>query len=126
MRLYFDNQFTPGFIKLIENLHSLQYNRPYDIVFGKWRDEYTPENTVVFLWETNKRGISAQISSHVVDGFKVFAYRKPYGKPLDIFKTLLIILSQWRRILEKIEKENGAFLYVISNSKKGMTKFNES
>ncbi|HNW74274.1 MAG TPA: hypothetical protein PKN44_11660 [Bacteroidales bacterium] len=126
MRLYFDNQYTPGFIKLIERLHSLQFNQAYEIVSGQWQNEFTPAETVVFLWETNKKGISRQIARHFEDGYKVFTFRKPYGQPFDIFKILLIMLSQWKNILEKIEKENGPFLFVISSSKKAMTRVKNS
>jgi hypothetical protein len=118
MKLYVDSQYSPGFIKLITALHSLEFNSRYDIVSGKWCEEYTPSNTVVFLWDTSTKGISEQIVRHYRDGFKVFTYKKPHGKPLNPFRVSLIMLSQWRKMLETIEKENGAFLFTINDSKK--------
>lgn len=118
MKLYVDNQYSPTFIKLITALHSLEFNGRYDIVSGQWRDEFTPSNTVVFLWDTSKKGLSQQIVKHYQDGYKVFTYKKPFGEPMNLFKVSLIMLSQWKKMLETIEAESGAFLFTISDSKK--------
>lgn len=117
MKLYVDNQYSPAFIKLLIALHSLELNGRYDIVSGQWRDEFTPSDTVVFLWDTNKKGLSQQILKHYQDGYKVFTYKKPFGEPMNLFKVSLIMLSQWKKMLETIEAESGAFLYTISDSK---------
>lgn len=118
MKLYLDNQYSLGFIKLITALHALEFNGKHDIVSGQWRDEFTPSDTVVFLWDTNKKGLSQQIVKHYQDGYKVFTYKKPFGEPLNLFRLSLIMLSQWRKMLEAIEAESGAFLFTISDSKK--------
>lgn len=120
MKLYVDSQYSPGFIRLLTNLHSMQFNPAHEIVSGKWTDEFTPANTVVFLWDTNKKGLSQPIIKHYIDGYKVFTYKKPFGEPLDLFKVSLIMLSQWQKMLETIEKENGPFLFTINDSKKKM------
>lgn len=120
MRLYVDNQYSPAFIKLVAALHALDFTHKYDIVTGQWQDEFTPSDTVVFLWDTSKKGLSQQIVRHYQDGYKVFTYKKPFGKPMNLFRISLVMLSQWRKMLETIEKENGAFLFIISDSKKNL------
>lgn len=122
MKLYIDNQYTPGFIRLITCLHSLEFNQAYEVVSGNWKDEYTPTSTIVFLWDTNKRGLSQQIVNHYTDGYKVFTYKKPFGEPLNPYKVSLLMLSQWKKIMEIIEHEQGPFLFTISDSKKPLTK----
>lgn len=122
MKLYIDNQYTPGFIKLITLLHSIQFNSSYEIVSGKWSDDFKPSNTVVFLWDISKKGLSQQIINHYADGYKVFTYKKPSETPLDIFKVSVLLLSQWKKILEKIEKEEGAFLFTISDANRVLKK----
>ena len=117
MKLYVDNQYSSAFIKLITALHSMEFNGKYDIVSGQWRDEFTPSDTVVFLWDTTKKGLSQQIVKHYQDGYKVFTYKKPFGQPLNLFKVSLVMLSQWKKMLETIEAESGAFLFTISDSK---------
>jgi hypothetical protein len=117
MKLYVDNQYTPGFIRLVTSLHALQYSKAYEIVSGNWDNEFKPTNTVVFLWDTNKKGLSQQILKHYSDGYKVFTFKKPFGKPLDLFKVSLLMLSQWKKMLEAIESEQGPFLFVINDSK---------
>jgi len=47
----------------------------------------------------------------------VFTFKKPYGKPLDPFKVSLLMLSQWKKMLEAIESEQGPFLFIINDSK---------
>jgi len=118
MKLYVDNQYSPKFIKLLASLHALQSSPIYEIVSGQWTDEFKPTNTVVFLWDTNKKGLSKQIMNHYIDGYKVFTYKKPFGEPLDLFKVSLIMLSQWKKMLETIENEEGPFLFTINDSKK--------
>jgi hypothetical protein len=118
MKLYIDNQYTPGFIRIVTALHSMQFNPTYEIVSGQWDNEFKPANTVVFLWDTNKKGLSQQIIKHYIDGYKVFTYKKPFGSPLDLFKVSLVMLSQWKKMLETIEKEEGPFLFTINDSKK--------
>jgi hypothetical protein len=118
MKLYLDNQYTPAFIKLITALHAMEFNGKYDVVSGQWTDDLQPANTVVFLWDTSKKGLSQQIIKHYSDGYKVFTYKKPFGKPMNLFKISLLMLSQWKKMLEAIEKENGAFLFTINDSKK--------
>jgi hypothetical protein len=118
MKLYLDNQYTPGFIKLISALHAMEFNSKYDIVSGQWDNSFKPTNTVVFLWDTNKKGLSQQIIKHYTDGFKVFTYKKPFGKPMNLFKVSLLMLSQWKRMLDMIEEEEGPFLFTIHDSKK--------
>lgn len=122
MKLYIDNQYTPGFIRLITSLHSMHFSQSYEIVSGKWDNEFKPEDTVVFLWDTNKKGVSPQIKRHYSDGYKVFTFKKPFGKPLDMFKVSVLMLSQWKKMLDMIENEEGAFLFTISDSKKIMTR----
>ena len=118
MKLYVDNQYSPGFVKLLKALHALEFNGKYDIVSGMWSESFKPSNTAVFLWDTSKKGLSQQILRHYQDGFKVFTYKKPFGQPMDLFKISLIMLSQWKKMLETIENENGAFLFTINDSKK--------
>ena len=118
MKLYIDNQYTPNFIRLVTSLHSMQFSKAYEIVSGEWTNEFKPDGTVVFLWDTSKKGLSQQIIKHYSDGYKVFTYKKPFGKPLDLFKLSLLMLSQWKRMLETIEKEKGPFLFTINDSKK--------
>jgi hypothetical protein len=117
MKLYVDNQYTPAFIRLVTSLHALQFSKSYEVVSGQWDNEFQPANTVVFLWDTSKKGLSQQILKHYTDGYKVFTYKKPYGKPLDLFKVSLLMLSQWKRMLEAIETETGPFLFTINDSK---------
>lgn len=117
MNLYVDNQYSSVFIKLITALHSLEFNGRYDIVSGQWRDDFTPSDTVVFFWDTSKKGLSQQIVKHYQDGYKVFTYKKPFGEPMNLFKVSLIMLSQWKKMLETIEAESGAFLFTITDSK---------
>lgn len=118
MKLFIDNQYTPGFVRLVTSLHSMQFDKPYEIISGKWTNELKPDSTVVFLWDTSKKGLSPQILKHYQDGYKVFTYKKPFGKSLDLFKVSLLMLSQWKKMLETIEKENGPFLFTINDSKK--------
>jgi hypothetical protein len=87
-------------------------------VSGQWCEDFTPSDTVVFLWDTSKKGLSQQIVKHYKDGYKVFTYKKPFGEPMNLFKVSLIMLSQWKKMIEAIEKENGAFLFTINDSKK--------
>jgi len=87
-------------------------------VSGKWNESFTPSDTVVFLWDTSKKGLSQQTVKHYQDGFKVFTYKKPFGQPLNLFKMSLIMLSQWKKMLETIDAEQGAFLFTITDSKK--------
>ena len=117
MKLYVDNQYTPGFIRLVTSLHALQFSKTYEIVSGLWDSEFKPADTVVFLWDTSKKGLSQQILKHYSDGYKVFTFKKPYGKPLDPFKVSLLMLSQWKKMLEAIESEQGPFLFIINDSK---------
>ncbi|AEE50661.1 hypothetical protein [Haliscomenobacter hydrossis] len=120
MKLFIDNQYSPRFIKLITSLHDMQFGKCYEIVTGQWSEEYKPANTVVFLWDTSKKGISPQIKRHYADGYKVFAYKKPYGERLDIFKVSLVMLSQWKKILKTVEKEEGPFLFIVNDSKRAL------
>jgi len=117
MKLYVDNQYTPGFIRLVTSLHALQFSKTYEIVSGLWDNEFKPADTVVFLWDNSKKGLSQQILKHYSDGYKVFTFKKPYGKPLDPFKVSLLMLSQWKKMLETIESEQGPFLFIINDSK---------
>lgn len=117
MKLYIDNQYTPSFIRLVISLHSIQFGKPYEIISGEWTNELKPESTVVFLWDTSKKGLSQQILKHYQDGYKVFTYKKPFGKSLDLFRVSILMLSQWKKMLETIEGENGAFLYTINDAK---------
>ena len=118
MNLYIDNQYSPRLIKLITSLHDMQFGKCYEIVTGEWSKDYKPANTVVFLWDTSKKGLSQQVLRHYSDGYKVFVYKKPYGEPLDIFTVSLVILSQWKKILDTLEKEQGPFLFTLTESKK--------
>lgn len=122
MKLYVDNQYSPGFIRLLTSLHNLEFDKRYEIVSGKWNESFTPSDTVVFLWDTSIRGLSQQTVKHYKDGFKVFTYKKPFGQPLNLFRMSLIMLSQWKKMLEAIEAEQGAFLFTITDSKKILKK----
>ena len=97
MKLYIDNQYSPSFIKLIDSLHALQFNSSYEVVCGQWKDEYQPIDTVVFLWDTNKKGLSPQIIRYYEDGYRVFTFKKPFGSPLDIFKVSLLCCTLERQ-----------------------------
>lgn len=118
MKLYVDNQYTPAFIKLVTALHAMEFRGNFEIVSGQWSDKYTPADTVVILWDINKKGLSQQILKHYEDGYKVFTYKKPFGRPLNLFRVSLIMLSQWKKMLETIEAESGGFLFTINDSKK--------
>lgn len=122
MRLFIDNQYTPGFIRLVTSIHEMEFNPKYEVVSGEWNDDYSPSSTVVFLWDNNKRGLSQQIVKHYYDGYKVFTYRKPFDKPLDLYKLSLLLLSQWKKMVDIIEKEEGPFLITISDSKAPLKK----
>lgn len=123
MRLYIDNQYTPGFIRLISLLHAMEQEAKYEVSSGVWHDNYKPDSTVVFLWDVSKKGLSRQVLRHYEDGYKVFVYRKPFGKPLNPYRVSLLMLSQWKKILEVIEAEQKPFLFMISDSKAPMKRF---
>lgn len=117
MRLYLDNQYTPGFIRLISSLHAMEREAKYEVISGIWKDDYRPDSTVVFLWDISEKGLSRQILNHYNDGYKVFVYRKPFGKPFNPYRVSLLILSQWKKILKLIETERKPFLFAISDTK---------
>lgn len=123
MRLYIDNQYSRHVTDLIHALHEIDANRKHEVVTGKWESSFTASDTVVFLWETNKRGLSQQILKHYDDGFMVFTYRKPHNKPLDLFQLSVLLLSQWKRILKLIEDNKAPFLYTISDSTRPLSKY---
>lgn len=123
MQLYLDNQYPPSLFNIIKSVHDLQYPQSYRVVFREWRDENNADDTVVFLIDNSKKGVDQHALSYFRDGYRVFTYRKPYGKPYDLFKQTLILLSTWQKILKIIETEKSPYIYTINESTKPLLKF---
>jgi hypothetical protein len=124
MRLYLDHQYPASFVNIIKSIHELQYPKEYEIISGDWLNDNNADETIVFLVDTSKRGLDAHALNYYKDGFRVFAFRKPYDKPYNLFKQTLIFLSQWNKILNTIRLETKPFIYTISEAKTPMTKYN--
>lgn len=119
MRLYIEPNYSPPVIQLIQSLHQLEYQPKYEVVSGKWDNEYSPDDTAVFLIDTNKRGMSTLTLDQFKDGYKVVAYKKPEGQEFDAYDCALTMLSQWKKILSEFSvATNKPILISISNGER--------
>lgn len=118
MRLYIDPNYTPPVIKLIKQLHDLEFPKSYEVVTGDWSDNYDVSDTAIFLVDTNKKGLNTITLDQYNEGYNVIAYKKPQGDAFDPFRCSVIMLSQWRRILVELKATNEKVLIAISNGEK--------
>ena len=123
MRLYLDNQYPASLVRIIKSIHELQFPPNYEVISKDWLPDSNANDTVVFLVDNSKKGLDPHAINYYKDGYRVFTYRKPYGKPYSLFKQTLILLSQWPKILKAIEKESSPFIYTISEAKIPMLKY---
>lgn len=115
MRLYLDNNYQPGIYKIINQLHNLQSPKNYEVIYRDWKEEYTSNDTVVFLINFSKRAIDTTALDYYEDGYKVFIYRKPYDKAFDPYLQALIIMAHWKKIIKTVEESKNGGIYSIND-----------
>jgi hypothetical protein len=115
MRLYLDNNYQPGIFKIISQIHSLQSPQQHEVVYRNWKNEYSSNDTIVFLINLNKKSIDRAALGYYNDGYKVFVYRKPYDAGFDPYVQVLAMMIHWRKILNAIEEQESPYIYSISD-----------
>lgn len=114
MRIYLDNQYPPGLVDVLTTLINLEPVPSVEIVYRDWNDTFSTNDTVVFFVNFNKKAVDNNIMEHYEEGFKVFVFRKPYGKNFSIYKQAVQFLTHWNNILKKIDSEPSSFIYSIN------------
>jgi len=123
MRLYLDPNIPKSVFKIISSLEEARFPQKYEVVRGNWSDEYTAKDTVVFLVNPRAKGFDATVTSHITDGYKVIAFRKPINERIDVYECALTFLGYWRRILTDIDGTRAAVLISFrSNGKYQLVK----
>jgi len=118
MRLYIDTNIPKSVFNAINSLQEIQFPQKYEVVRGKWLQEYNTENTAVFLIDLNTKGTNPTIDLHLRDGFKVVAYKKPANEAFNPYECALTFLGYWRRILSDIEENKNTVLISFRNNGK--------
>lgn len=118
MRLYLDPNIPKSVFKVIRCLEETQFPQKYEVVRGKWSDEYKTDDTIVFLINLNAKGFDPTITTHLKDGYKVVAYRKPINKGIDMYECALSFLGYWKRILTDIERSRDPILISFKSNGK--------
>lgn len=110
MRLYLDSNFPKSVFNAIDYLQRIQFPQKFEVVRGKWSDEYETHDTAVFLIDLNAKGSNPTIDLHLRDGYKVVAYKKPINESFDPYECAVTFLGYWKRILNDIEQHNEVIL----------------
>jgi len=118
MRLYIDTNIPKSVFNAISSLQEIQFPQKYEVVRGKWLEEYNIENTAVFLIDLNTKGTNPTIDLHLREGFKVIAYKKPTNEAFNPYECALTFLGYWRRILSDIEENKKTILISFRNNGK--------
>lgn len=118
MRLYLDSNIPKSVFRVISSLEEARFPQKYEVVRGKWSDEYTTEDTIVFLINLNSKGFDPTITSHLEDGYKVVAYRKPLNEGINAYECALTFMEYWKKILSDIDQHNDAVLISFRNKGK--------
>ena len=116
IRLYLDPNYPKSVVHVLTSLESIQFPQRFEIVTGKWLDEFTTTNTAVFLIDLNKKGFNPVVESHIRDGYKVIAYKKPLSAAFDPYNCALTLVTYWRRILDDVARADGQLLISLSSS----------
>jgi hypothetical protein len=122
MKIYIDTQYPPGLFKALEELHKMQFPQQYELMTGTWQSANSALDTIVFLVDTNRRGLNPLTLNHYAEGYRVFAFKKPLGEPIDLFKWSLLLLTQWKKVLDVIAKESTPYVYTYSINSHGIKK----
>lgn len=124
MIIYFDTGYPPKLVECVRLLYKNPGAPQIEIVHGnQLKLTQNKEDSVVFIFDHSKRGVSLATKQHAENGCKVFAFKKRREQPVSFFSFSLTILSAWRNILKQIENSDGPFLCTIYN---GSTKVNEN
>lgn len=122
MVLYFDSDFPSTLINTLRKLHKLPgSNRTINIVHRESNlEDFDKNSTVVFLMDSNTRGVSIPTKKHFESGYKVFAFRDT-EEDVTIFKLSLTILSFWKKILVELQNSSEPFLKTFGYKSRGLT-----
>lgn len=125
MRLYIDPNYTPIVFNVIRTLQEIQYPKKYEVVSGKWKDEYNAADTSVFLIDYNKKNFNPITLDHLDQGFKVVAYKKKVGESFDPYICALNLLSNWKKILTELESSAKPFILSMGKGNRTFRKISK-
>jgi hypothetical protein len=114
MKIYIDTQYPPGLFNALKEIHKMQYPAEYELMTGTWLSTNTASDTVVFLVDTNKYGLNPLTLNHYAEGYRVFAFKKPLGEKINLFHWSLLLLTQWKKVLDVVESEKAPFIFTYS------------
>jgi len=122
MVLYFDSDFPSTLVNSLRKLHKIPgSNSTITIVHRESRlEDFEKNSTVVFLMDSNPRGVSIPTKKHFESGYKVFAFRDT-EEEVTIFKLTLTVLSFWKKILNELQNNSEPFLKTFGYKSRGLT-----
>jgi len=116
MIFYFDTSYPHKLVECVRLLHQNSGAPQIEVVHdNQLKLIQNVEDSVMFIFDHSKRGVSLVTKQHAEKGCKVIAFKKKKDEPFSFFSFSLTILSAWQKILDEIEKSDGPFLYTIYN-----------
>lgn len=117
MNIYLDRNYPKNLVKALDYLHGISPSDEIEIIYGNGRlSDLDTENTVVFLFDSAKKGLERTTELHYEDGYRVFAFMTRTADNYDFFELSLQILTLWKKILGHIKEEREAFIYTYGCS----------
>jgi len=120
MNLYFHNDYPKTLVKTLRKLHSLPGADPKFRIIHREAglEDYDKSNTVIFLIDSNLKGVSVPVKKHLENGYKIFAFRDT-EENVNLFRLIITILSYWKKILNEIKELDTPFLKTFSYKSRG-------
>lgn len=122
MTLYFHSDYPETLIGTLKKLHRLPgSDKAIQIVHREGKlEDFDMNETILFLMDSNSRGVSIPTKKHLESGYKVFVFRDT-EENVNLFQLVITILSYWKKILSEIEKLNGPYMKTFSYKSRGFT-----
>ena len=118
MLFYFDTSYPPRLVECVQMIYNTSGAPDIEIVRGDQEKLMANiNNSVVFLFDHNKKGVSLATKNHALQGCKVFAFKKKEDDDFSFYTFSLTILSAWKNILNHIENTPEPFVCTIYNGR---------
>ena len=122
MEVYFDNNYPKNLPDALSLLHELNQSQIFKIIRTQNIENIDKRQSVIFLFDNSKKGLSIVTDKHFEEGYKVFAFKLNSADVINLFQLTLMTLKLWPKILNTINEETNPFVYTFNYNGKYLTK----
>ena len=116
LRIYIDENYPKRLVEILVDLHELQREKFYELIYGSFPNANTGEsdNAILLLLDfKEKKGLEITTLKHYEDGGRVIACKAGLAKKFDRFEFAMTVLRVWPFIIDKAKEEYEPFLYTF-------------